>query len=164
MAAEIVEAGVEDWALVRDVRLRALADAPYAFASRLEDERDQPESLWRDRLSSSTASIFLAVDQGEAVGLVIVYLVPEERVRSRLVSMWVSPERRRKGVATALVQAVLDWAQQGHVQSVELWVTETNDAARRLYERCGFVDSGARQPLPSNRALSEIGMRYPVGQ
>ena len=111
-----MEAEVEDWALVRDVRLRALDDAPYAFASRLEDERDQPESVWRDRLSSSTASTFLAVDHREAVGLVIVFLVPEERVRSRLVSMWVSPERRRTGVATALVQAVLDWAQQRQVQ------------------------------------------------
>ena len=76
--------------------------------------------------------------------------------------MWVSPERRRKGTPAALVQAVLDWAQQGYVQSVELWVTETNDAARRRYG-VGFVDSGARQPLPSNRALSEIGMRYPSG-
>ena len=51
MSIEVRQATAEDWPAVRAVRLRALADAPGAFASRLEDERDRPESAWRDRLA-----------------------------------------------------------------------------------------------------------------
>ena len=51
--------------------------------------------------------------------------------------------------------------QQG-ASTVHLWVTETNSRARLLYERCGFTVTAERQPLPSNPALSEIGMQRPV--
>src|SRR4051794_23523739 len=47
MTTEVVHAVVEDWAAVRKIRLRALADAPDAFASRLADERGRAESEWR---------------------------------------------------------------------------------------------------------------------
>jgi ribosomal protein S18 acetylase RimI-like enzyme len=158
MACEIVQARVEDWAEVRRVRLHALADAPHAFASRLADEKDHREPVWRDRLSSTNASTFLARVDGQAVGLVTAFRDPEEGARAHLVSMWVSPEQRRHGVATALTQAVLDWARLAEVHTVSLWVTESNDAARRLYERCGFVESGERQPLPSHPRLQEIAL------
>ena len=153
-----MEARAEDWAQVREIRLLALAEAPQAFASRLADERDRPESVWRDRVSSPDASTFLALDDREAVGLVTVFRRPEDHARASLVSMWVMPSLRCRGIGTALTQAVLDWADQRGVQIVNLWVTETNDAAHRMYERCGFVESGERQPLPSDPALQEIAM------
>ena len=34
--------------------------------------------------------------------------------------------------------------------------------ARLLYERCGFIATAERQPLPSNPSLAEIGMQRPV--
>ncbi len=162
MTAEIVRADAEDWAAVREIRLRALSDAPDAFASRLADERDRPESQWRDRLSSPDASTFLALYRGEPVGLVTVYRDPDDRTCARLVSLWVSPDQRRHGVATTLTEAVLDWARLSEVQAVDLWVTENNDGARHLYERCGFVDSGERQPLPSHPHLKEMEMRRAI--
>jgi len=42
-------------------------------------------------------------------------------------------------------------------------VTETNAAARRLYESCGFTLSGGRQRLPSDPLLSEVAMRLDLG-
>ena len=158
VGTEIVEASVEDWAQVRELRLRALADAPHAFASRLADEQDRPESAWRDRLSSPNASTFLALDDGEAIGLVTTFLDPADGARAHLVSMWVTPSWRRRAVGTALTQAVLDWAHRSQAQTLDLWVTETNDAARAMYKRCGFIESGERQPLPSHPGLQEIGM------
>jgi ribosomal protein S18 acetylase RimI-like enzyme len=158
VVTKIVEARVEDWAQVREIRLRALADAPHAFASRLADEQDRPELVWRDRLMLPTASTYLALDDGESVGLVTVFLDPENQARAHLVSMWVTPSWRRRAVGTALTRAVLDWAHRNMAQTVDLWVTETNDAARRMYERCGFVESGNRQPLRSHPGLQELGM------
>ena len=162
MTTEVVRADVEDWAAVREIRLRALADAPDAFASGLADERGRAESEWRDRLASPDARTFLALDDGDPVGLVTVYRDPDDRARAHLVSLWVSPGQRRRRVATTLTEAVLDWARTTDVQAVDLWVTETNAGARELYERCGFVDSGQRQPLPSHPHLQEMAMRRTI--
>jgi len=160
---EIVLATSEDWERVRDVRVRALADAPFAFGSRLEEEQDWPEAFWRSRLESHAAATFLAIRRHETVGLVRTFVEPEDVTSAKLVSMWVAPPARRQGVGWQLVAAVVQWARDNDATSVQLWVTETNAATRRLYESCGFVLSGGRQTLPSDPTLSEVAMRLDLG-
>jgi hypothetical protein len=41
-------------------------------------------------------------------------------------------------------------------------VADQNTAARLLYEQIGFRPTGARQPLPSNPALTESQLRLPL--
>jgi ribosomal protein S18 acetylase RimI-like enzyme len=60
------------------------------------------------------------------------------------------------------VETVVQWARDEGYPYVHLWVTETNDPARRLYERCGFALTGTRKPLPSHPQHSEIAMARPV--
>jgi hypothetical protein len=60
------------------------------------------------------------------------------------------------------VAAVIDWAAMVSATSVHLWLTETNQYARVLYERCGFTSTDERQPMPSNDSLFEVGMHRPV--
>lgn len=160
---EIVLATSEDWERVRDVRIRALADAPFAYGSRLEEERDQPESLWRARLEQQAAATFLAINGHETVGLVRTFVAPEDVTTAELVSMWVAPHARGQGVGRQLVAAVVEWVRHHDATSLELWVTETNAAARRLYESCGFVLTGGRRTLPSDPLLSEVAMRLDLG-
>jgi GNAT superfamily N-acetyltransferase len=75
-----------------------------------------------------------------------------------LISMWVAPPARGKGVGARLVNAVLDWAKrQGH-NSVSLWVTDGNAVAERLYERCGFMRTGAVQPVHPDEPRVEYEM------
>lgn len=58
-----------------------------------------------------------------------------------LISMWVAPSARGRGVAQQLIDAVTDWAaDQG--RSTFLMVPRDNAPARRAYERAGFVDKG----------------------
>jgi RimJ/RimL family protein N-acetyltransferase len=158
MPIVIRQATPGDWSDVRAVRLRALADAPTVFAARLEDERDRPAAVWRERLASPSAATFLASDEDDVVGIVGVFLVPDSDSRMHLVSMWVEPERRGAGIASAMIDRVLDWSRNHAARTVELWVTETNEAARRLYLRSGFIPTGARQPLPSDPSIEEIQM------
>jgi GNAT superfamily N-acetyltransferase len=70
--------------------------------------------------------------------------------------MWVRPSARGLGTGEALVEAAANWAKARDFGSLCLWVTESNAPARRLYERCGFVPTGERQPLPSDPGLQEI--------
>jgi GNAT superfamily N-acetyltransferase len=160
---EIVLATSEDWERVRDIRVRALADAPFAFGSRLEEEQDQPEFFWRANLERQAAATFLAIRGRETVGLVRTFVEPEDVASARLVSMWVAPHARGQGVGRQLVAVVVQWARDHDATSVQLWVTETNTDARRLYEFCGFVLSGGRQTLPSNPLLSEVAMQLVLG-
>jgi GNAT superfamily N-acetyltransferase len=151
------EVEIDEWELLRDVRLAALREAPYAFGSTYAREAPFTEEQWRGRLSSRSVTFFAEVPEGvEPAGLAGVY---EEDGMADLVSMWVRPSARGLGVGKALVTAAADWAKARDHDTLYLWVTETNPGAVRLYERCGFIPTGERQPLPSDKSLQEIRMR-----
>jgi ribosomal protein S18 acetylase RimI-like enzyme len=151
------EITTDDWELMRDVRLAALAEAPYAFGSTYAREADFTEERWRGRFSERSATFFAHEETADAApdGLVGVYV---EDGAAELVSMWVRPSARGLGVGEALVEAVAAWAKAHDFRSLFLWVTESNANAVRLYERLGFAPTGERQPLPSDPALAEIRM------
>jgi ribosomal protein S18 acetylase RimI-like enzyme len=72
-----------------------------------------------------------------------------------VISMWVEPSARGRGIGRALLDAVVEWAKERDPsRAIRLSVTDGNDAARRLYERYGFVDTGVTEPLRSNSALT----------
>ena len=156
------ETALADWQALRGIRLAALADAPDAFASTYAREEAFGEADWRAR--SARGGTFLAylpdINASEPAGLAGGY--EQEPNTVGLVSMWVRPQARGHGVGAALIAAVVDWATARDAAAVHLWVTETNKHARLLYERCGFVLTGERQPLPSNPHLGEVGMTRPL--
>lgn len=136
----------EDWRTLRDVRLAALADAPYAYGSTLAAERDLDEAEWRNRFR--TALWVVAVRNGRNAGLVGVYEPPADT--PMLISMWVGPGHRGHGVGDLLVTEILRWAKEKSWSRVVLRVAEGNDAARGLFLRHGFVPTGQRVPLESD--------------
>ena len=156
------EVTADDWELMRDVRLAALSEAPYAFGSTHAREAAFTEEKWRGRLSERSVTFFAheEPDDGEPAdrepaGLAGVYV---EDGAADLVSMWVRPSARGRRVGEALVEAAAAWAKAHLFGTLYLWVTESNAPARRLYERCGFTPTGESQPLPSDPALPEIRM------
>jgi ribosomal protein S18 acetylase RimI-like enzyme len=56
------------------------------------------------------------------------------------------PGARKTGAGRQLVLAVLAHARQRGIRMVTLTVTEGNEAARKLYRSCGFVQFGL-EPL-----------------
>ncbi|WP_458781941.1 GNAT family N-acetyltransferase [Arthrobacter sp. D3-16] len=73
-----------------------------------------------------------------------------------LYCMATSPSRRRRGYASAVLQALLSEGDKRGVAHFWLLVTAANQAARRLYNRVGFEESGRylyRQQRP-RRALT----------
>ncbi len=154
----------EDWEHLRRIRLEALAEAPQAFGSTLSREEAFDEATWRSRCVTSAQ--FVATNGGVACGLVAVYVPAStggepafgaERYEHgpQLVSMWVAPSHRRRGVASALVGAALDHARGEGASTVQLWVADGNEGARALYESLGFIPTGVKQPLPSRPDIKE---------
>lgn len=152
-----------DVELLRRTRLAALRDTPDAFAKTHAEESAYDADFWAGRARSNASgaehSTFFAFEGDDCVGLVGGHqAVDGDHVD--LVSMWTDPAARGRGVGAALVAAVLEWADG---RTVELWVTHGNDGAQRLYERCGFVETGDHQPLPSDPCKGEIRMRRAGG-
>ena len=69
----------------------------------------------------------------------------------QLISMWVDPRARGRGVATALVRAVATWAQELGARRVVLFVQEVNAPGQALYARAGFRPTGDRMPVGIGR-------------
>ena len=135
---------VEQWELLRTLRLRALLADPDCFGSTLEAEQGRPEGFWRESLRDKVW--FVAMDSGQLRGLVACVTVPGRDGERQLDAMWVEPATRGRGLGEALVRAVLDRARAEGVAAVSLTVADGNDAARRLYERNGFLSTGEREP------------------
>lgn len=149
-----------DWQALRDIRLEALKTAPSAFGSTYEREAASGEPDWLRRIARGGTFLAYLPESGEPVGLIGGY--PETADVVELVSMYVRPKARGRGVGEALVATVFGWAQDRGAKTVHLWVTESNAHARALYERCGFGLTGERQPLPSDPSFGEIAMARPL--
>ena len=144
-----------DWRECRALRLRALEDAPDAFASTLERELAFPDRVWRRRLLTGYQALAFEGDAllGTATG------IPDrqERRGREVVAMWVAPEARGRGVGRALIGSLIEWARAASAPALSLWVADGNEAARRLYESCGFTETGERGSMRAD--LSEQRMR-----
>ena len=139
-AFQIRRAEPGDEPLLRKIRLEALAEAPAAFGSTLDRERARTLVDWQKWLSPSATFVLETNDgpEGIAAG------VPDSTDPTvvHLMAMWVHPALRGSGAASALVQAVLAWAEERGARSIRLDVIDGNDRARRLYERHGFQATG----------------------
>jgi len=150
-AIEIERMAPEGWERVRATRLRALADAPDAFATTLAQDQARPPESWRTSLEDSGVATFLAVRDGEDVGLVVGAPWRGRDGVAGLFAMWVTPDARGSGAADALVRAVVAWARGEGFRRLVLEVADENPAAVCLYERHGFLPTGATGTLPPPR-------------
>jgi GNAT superfamily N-acetyltransferase len=151
---EIMRLGAGDEDRLREVRLRALADAPKAFASTYEREERFSRDVWTARLTGGGSVDLLAVDGGRALGMTSARI--EERPgTAHLLGMWVAPEARGRGVGRRLIDAIVEWAREREIHELGLWVTDANDPAHALYGNSGFRSTGERQPLPSDPSIME---------
>jgi ribosomal protein S18 acetylase RimI-like enzyme len=142
--------------LLRDIRLRALRDAPLAFGSTYAREIAFEPAEWERRARNSAAgerSVTFVVEprDGMAAGA-----IHDDSAVAHLYGMWVAPEARGGGAGRALVEAVIAWAAQRGARRLVTSVTEGNDGALRLYERAGFVDTGVREPLGHSGATTAV--------
>jgi ribosomal protein S18 acetylase RimI-like enzyme len=76
-----------------------------------------------------------------------------------LISMWVAPFARGRGVGDALVHAVVSWAEEQQAKRVILAVRNDNAHAIALYARHGFADSGPAPDLGAGHPKERLMIR-----
>ncbi|BCB91201.1 GNAT family N-acetyltransferase [Phytohabitans suffuscus] len=161
---ELVEVGPEDWRVWRELRLRALAEAPYAFKSALAEWQGDGdrEQRWRDRLAIPGSYNVVALVDGQPVGMASGFPEDDPDV-VWLHSMWVDPARRGKGVGDRLVAAVVAWAARSGARAMMLGVVEGNTSAEALYARHGFSYTGEVNGMMPDGVRRDLAMARPLG-
>lgn len=150
---DVMVTSPRDWPLWRALRRAALAEAPAAFGSTLTEwsGAGDSEQRWRARLEAVALNLVLTVD-GAPVGMVSA-TTPDADGAVELISLWVAPAARGRGVGDEALRQVVGWASSEHASSVVLSVKTDNEPARRLYERHGFVDAGPSPDDPEERLM-----------
>jgi predicted GNAT family acetyltransferase len=143
--AAVRRLGPDDWAVFREIRLAALADAPDAFGSSLAREQAFSEDVWRQRLSTP---VYVVEDPGPvSVGGIF-----DNAGTPHVWGMWTHPDHRRRGHARAILDALIPPG-----TSAQLDVNTTNGGARTVYEHYGFVGTGDVEPLrPGSQMQIEL--------
>jgi ribosomal protein S18 acetylase RimI-like enzyme len=161
MAVRRVRPG--EWQELRDVRLRALEESPDSFGSRADEARRRDDLDWRAWAEAGACSddsaLFVAEGKSGFAGLCGVFLHEHDRRIAQIFAMWVAPDERGRRLGDELLGAASRWSVARGAEELVLDVTETNEAARRLYARGGFRETGTRAPLRSNPALLTVEMR-----
>ncbi|AXI63238.1 GNAT family N-acetyltransferase [Pseudomonas kribbensis] len=129
----------------RELMLEAYDRHPQAFTSSVRERAVMPLSWWESRLTSKLDAVFGAFEAGRLAGIVGLAFEPREKARHKatVFGMYVSAEFRQRGLGLKLMKAVLEEAQQHPaLKVIQLTVTAGNDAAFKLYQRCGFIQFG----------------------
>ena len=127
-------------ARLRQIRLRALREAPDAFGQPYAHAEALPDDSWRAQLRKMAT--YVAVVDGIDVGMVRGGLDDDDQTTAWLFSMWVDPTTRGQGVGVALIKAVIDWGRSVHARRILLDVGDKNAPAIALYARMGFQPKG----------------------
>ena len=133
----------------RSIRLAALHDAPDAFGTTLAEANAFPPELWSRQVGEFPT--FIAVLDGVDVGVVRASSDIEQPGAAFLLSMWVAPDARGKGVGDELIDAVASWAEADGFSRLVLDVADANVSAIALYAGKGFEPTGDTGTLPSPR-------------
>ena len=125
------------------IRWATREDIPAAAALEAELFPDGASAAFLERLAAGEGGgVLVAEEDGAVWGCAWYQLVLDEGYVGNVA---VAEPYRRLGVGTALVRAMLDRARERRAAFLTLEVRESNRAARRLYERCGFVTAGVRK-------------------
>jgi RimJ/RimL family protein N-acetyltransferase len=120
--------------------LVAAQSAPHArgFVLAATDEQVRAALINPDRAT------FVFTDDGEPAGMVLLSYFPDAPWLVELRRIVVT--RPGRGIGThALRWTIAHAFEERNAHRISLDVVETNDRARRLYERCGFIHEGTQR-------------------
>jgi ribosomal protein S18 acetylase RimI-like enzyme len=138
----------DDAAMLRALRLEALAEHPQAFAADPAVTAAGSVETWVERIieyASDNAGIICVASTEEGLigmmGLVRGHW-PKTRHSGTMWGVYVKAGWRGLQVAEALIGECIAWARAQGLVVVKLGVVTTNTAAIRCYARCGFAVYG----------------------
>ncbi|WP_437741578.1 ribosomal protein S18-alanine N-acetyltransferase [Sorangium sp. So ce302] len=116
---------------------------------------DVPQFSAREELRRPWTRCWVAREERRALAFLIAWHVADEL---HVLNVATCPAARRRGLATALMNRSLEYAQQQQVRLILLEVRRSNRAAIRLYRKLGFTAMGVRPRYYSDNGEDAIEM------
>ena len=104
------------------------------------------ESL-ESEIENETSYFLTATENNEVVGYIGMSIVIDE---GYIFNVAVSKNSRKKGVATALINELVTYGKKNNFSFITLEVRESNEPARSLYSKFGFIKVGERKDYYSD--------------
>jgi ribosomal protein S18 acetylase RimI-like enzyme len=147
---------LEQWDLVRQLRLEALEDSPQAFLGDLAEESFRSEFEWRQTFESASWHCYLAGDEVVAIARSVSY--PQHPDERYVESFWIRKKNRHEHIARMLLDSITDEAAREGRQFVRLSVLRTNLDAREALRHLGFSAE-----VPERTNADEICLQRVIG-
>ena len=106
-------------------------------------------------LDNETSLFYVAVEDGQVVGYIGMSFVLDE---GYIYNVAVKADCRKNGVGSALIQTLVTHCRKNNFAFLTLEVRESNDPARSLYEKFGFIKVGERKNYYSDPTENAILM------
>jgi ribosomal-protein-alanine N-acetyltransferase len=127
------------------VKVRAAVPEDLEIVAKIEKEVfSEPWSLdgFKQALSSSDNVVLVISDETDIYGYLVLYTSMDE---GELMTIAVRPGFRGYGLADKLVKAMVEEGRRRGLVNIFLEVRKTNEAARSLYRKNGFIAVGERK-------------------
>ena len=111
--------------------------------------------LFEAELKRDLARYFIMEAGGKVAGYMGYWEAPEE---AHIINLAVGPEFRQKGLGLKMMEYCLGFAAQRGAKLATLEVRQSNEAAQRLYEKCGFRVVAIRKKYYSDNQEDAIVM------
>ncbi len=106
-------------------------------------------------LNNDTSYFLVATENDEVIGYIGMSVVIDE---GYIFNVAVKENHRKKGVATALVNELVTYGKKNNFYFITLEVRESNEKAKSLYSKFGFVKVGERKDYYSDPKENAILM------
>lgn len=146
----IREAAIDDAPAIAEVHV---ASWRWAYRGQLPDETlaaldvAEREARWREAILDRAMIVLVAADDGSIVGFASAGPSEDDDAlpgTGDLYAIYLEEHAAGRGMGRALLERATDGMRSAGFSRASLWVLETNERARRFYERAGWAWDGTR--------------------
>ncbi len=113
------------------------------------------KELFDEELKREAAHYFVIEEEGQVAGYMGYWEAPQE---AHIINLAIGPRFRNRGFGRQMVEACVDFARKRGAELATLEVRESNEDARRLYEKCEFKFVAIRKKYYSDNQEDAVVM------
>ena len=148
---------LNDWQAYRDIRLYALLHSPEVYGSTYAAEVERNDDSWQERLQNPNCAYFGLYFMDKLIGLTGIFRHNNSEQEAILISSYIMPQHRGKGLSTLLYAARLDWAKANGYKRIIVSHRADNLASKAANQRAGFLFTHQQNHLwPDGAEVDEL--------
>ena len=144
MTETIRHLSLDDLDIYKSIRIEALNNAPYAFASSVEEEQGDPDHFFNQRRQKAPILGFFLDEELAGIAGYVIQKGIKKRHKAFIWGVYVRPECRGKNISRKMLEEIIS-ENPSHVVQVCLDVESNNVPARTTYESLGFEEYGVEK-------------------